>query len=57
MHCLLTLFQFGNIHQSLVVYLFIHDILYEYHVIVKQYTLHEISYFILKSRLFWLWTI
>ena len=48
-------FQFGNIHQNLIVYLFIYDLFYEYNVIVKQYTLQETSFFlILKSCLFWL---
>ena len=30
-----TLFQFENIHQILIVYLFIHDIFYKYHIIIK----------------------
>ena len=34
-----TLFQFGNLNQNLIIYLFIHDIFYKYQVIIKQYTL------------------
>ena len=34
-----TLFQFGNVHQSLIDNLFIHGLFYKYHVIDKQYTL------------------
>ena len=32
-------FQFGNIHQNLIVYLFIRNLFYEYNVIIKQDTL------------------
>ena len=52
-----TLFQFGNIYQSLIVYLFINCPFYKYYVIVKQHTFQGISSYILKNRLFWLWTI
>ena len=31
-----TLFQFENIDQSLIVYLFIHSLFYEHHIIVKK---------------------
>ena len=49
------MFQFENIHQNFIVYLFIHDLFYEYNIIVKQHTLQETSFFlILKSHLFWL---
>ena len=37
-----TLFQFGTIHQNLIVYLFIHGLFYEDHIIVKQHTLGNI---------------
>lgn len=33
-----TLFQFRNIHQSLIVYLLIYGLFYEYHAIIKQHT-------------------
>jgi len=37
-----TLFSIWEyIHQNLIVYLFIHGFFYEYHVIVKQFTLQK----------------
>jgi len=47
-----TLFQFENIHQSLLVYLYIRDLFCKYHVIVKQHTFQKTLYFILKSHYF-----
>ena len=46
-----TIFKFENIHQSLIVYLFIHAFFYECHIVVKQ-TLSR------KYRiLFWIWIV
>ena len=47
-----TLFQFKNIHQSLIVYLFIHGFFYEYHVSIKQHTPKIIIFYFEKTVCF-----